>query len=81
MAPTPGEAILDVGCGAGSLDRLLAHRLGAANAITAIDTNPFLLREAAALAKAEGVDGLIRFAPATPRRCRSPTHRSTASSR
>ena len=63
MAPKPGEAILDVGCGAGSLDRLLARRLGAANAITAIDTNPFLLREAQALAKADGVDGLIRFAP------------------
>jgi ubiquinone/menaquinone biosynthesis C-methylase UbiE len=63
MAPKPGEAILDVGCGAGSLDRLLARRLGAANAITAIDTNPFLLREAQVLAKADGVDGLIRFAP------------------
>ena len=49
MAPKPGEAILDVGCGAGSLDRLLARRLGKANAITAIDTNPFLLREAEAL--------------------------------
>ncbi|HZX83365.1 MAG TPA: methyltransferase domain-containing protein [Reyranella sp.] len=63
MAPRQGEAILDVGCGAGSLDRLLARRLGAANAITAIDTNPFLLREAQALAKADGVDGLIRFVP------------------
>ena len=63
MAPRPGEAILDVGCGAGSLDRLLARRVGAANALTAIDTNPFLLREAQALAKADGVDGLIRFAP------------------
>lgn len=63
MAPRPGEAILDVGCGAGSLDRLLARRLGGANAITAVDTNPFLLGEAATLAKAEGLDGLVRFAP------------------
>lgn len=63
MAPQPGQSILDVGCGAGSLDRLLAERLGTANAITAIDTNPFLLCEAEALARADGVDSLIRFAP------------------
>ncbi|MCW5740404.1 MAG: methyltransferase domain-containing protein [Alphaproteobacteria bacterium] len=63
MAPKPGEAILDVGCGAGSLDRLLAKRLGSANPITAMDTNAFLLREAATLARAEGVDGTIRFVP------------------
>ena len=63
LAPAPGEAILDVGCGAGSLDRLLARRVGPASAITAIDTNPFLLSEAAFLAKAEGLDGCIRFAP------------------
>jgi SAM-dependent methyltransferase len=63
MAPRPGEAILDVGCGAGSLDRLLAKRLGGANPITAMDTNAFLRSEAATLAKAEGVDGTIRFVP------------------
>lgn len=63
MAPKPGEKILDVGCGAGSLDRLLARRLGKANAITAIDTNSFLLGEARALAKADGLDGLIHFTP------------------
>lgn len=63
MAPKPGEAILDVGCGAGSLDRLLAKRLGSANPITAMDTNAFLRSEAATLAKAEGVDGTIRFVP------------------
>jgi ubiquinone/menaquinone biosynthesis C-methylase UbiE len=63
MAPQPGESILDVGCGVGSLDRLLARRLGDANAITAIDTNPFLLSEATSLAKAEGLDGLVGFAP------------------
>jgi SAM-dependent methyltransferase len=63
MAPAPGETILDVGCGAGSLDRLLARRLGSASAITAIDTNPFLLSEAASLAKAAGLEALLRFAP------------------
>ena len=63
MAPRPGERVLDVGCGSGALDRLLARRLGAANSITAIDVNPFLLEEAAALAQAEGVEGPIRFVP------------------
>jgi ubiquinone/menaquinone biosynthesis C-methylase UbiE len=58
LAPRPGEAILDVGCGSGALDRLLAARLGGANAITATDINPFLLREAAALARAEGCAGI-----------------------
>ncbi|TWT01218.1 methyltransferase domain-containing protein [Reyranella sp. CPCC 100927] len=61
MAPSPDAAILDVGCGSGALDRLLAGRRGASHRITAVDTNPFLLREAEALAAAEGLDGRIRF--------------------
>ena len=61
MAPAAGETILDVGCGSGALDRMLAHRYGAANPITATDVNPFLLREAAALAAEEGLDATIRF--------------------
>lgn len=61
IAPVPGEAILDVGCGAGSLDRLLADRLGAANPITAIDANPFWLGEAASLAAEDGLADAIRF--------------------
>jgi ubiquinone/menaquinone biosynthesis C-methylase UbiE len=62
IAPHPGEAILDIGCGAGSLDRLLAQRLGGANPITAIDVNPFWLREAEALAAEDGL-GDMRFLP------------------
>ncbi len=61
VAPRPGEAILEIGCGAGSLVRLLAQRLGTANPITAADVNPFLLREAAQLAEAEGLAGSIQF--------------------
>ncbi len=64
IAPLPGETILDVGCGSGALDRLIAHRYGAANPITATDLNPFLLREAAALAAEEGLQASIRFQPA-----------------
>lgn len=55
MAPRAGETILDIGCGSGALDRMLARRFGAANPITATDVNPFLLREAGALAEAEGL--------------------------
>ena len=61
IAPKPGEAILDVGSGAGSLDRLLAHRLAGANPITTVDASPYLLREATALAAEEGLGDAIRF--------------------
>src|SRR5204863_8094457 len=63
VAPKPGEAILDIGCGAGPLDRLLPQRLCGANPITPIDCNPFLLREAEALAAEGGVAGMTRFLP------------------
>ena len=53
IGPRPGEAILEIGCGAGSLVRLLAKRLGPANPITAADINPFLLHEAAQLTDAD----------------------------
>ncbi|MBV9198894.1 MAG: methyltransferase domain-containing protein [Alphaproteobacteria bacterium] len=61
IAPRPGETILEVGCGAGSLVRQLAARLGEANPITAADVNPFLLHEAALLAEAEGLSRAIHF--------------------
>jgi SAM-dependent methyltransferase len=54
MAPRVDCRILDVGCGSGALDRLLAARLGTAAWIDAIDVNPFLLREAAELAREFG---------------------------
>jgi SAM-dependent methyltransferase len=60
MAPEPASRILDVGCGSGALDRQLAERLPGAR-IDAVDVNPFLRREAAALAADFG--DRIRFAP------------------
>jgi ubiquinone/menaquinone biosynthesis C-methylase UbiE len=57
----PGEVILEVGCGTGVLDRWLARRTGGANRIVGMDINRFLLREAAALARQEGLDHLIEF--------------------
>ncbi|MSP04947.1 MAG: methyltransferase domain-containing protein [Acetobacteraceae bacterium] len=64
IAPRAGETILDVGCGSGALDRLLAQRYGAQNPITATDVNPFLLREATALADTAGLRARIAFRPA-----------------
>jgi len=57
----PGEVVLEVGCGTGVLDRWLARRTGGANQIVAVDINPFLLREARALARQEALDHLITF--------------------
>ena len=57
----PGERVLDVGCGPGSLDRWLAHRTGGANPIVGMDISPYLLREAKALARSEGLEGVIEF--------------------
>jgi len=62
MALRPGEAMLDVGCGSGALDRLAAGWFPQ-NPITAIDNNPFLLGEAASLAESAGLGGRIRFLP------------------
>jgi len=57
----PGESLLEVGCGTGVLDRWLAQRTAGANRITAVDVNRFLLQEAAALARKEGVAHSIEF--------------------
>ena len=57
----PGEVVLEVGCGTGVLDRWLAHRTGGANRIVGVDINPFLLREAMALAKQEALEHIIAF--------------------
>jgi hypothetical protein len=81
MAPRPGDAILDVGCGAGSLDRLLARRVDGANPITAVDVNPFLLGEAAASPPRKGSARRLHFPGGMPRPCRSPTIPSIACSR
>ncbi len=57
----PGDHVLEVGCGTGVLDRWLAQRTEKANRITAVDINPFLLREATALARKEGLQDVIEF--------------------
>ncbi len=57
----PGETVLEVGCGTGVLDRWLARRTAGANRITGVDINPYLLREAGALARQEGLEDAIEF--------------------
>jgi SAM-dependent methyltransferase len=61
MELTPGARVLDVGCGSGALDRMLATRLGEGARIHAVDINPFFLTEAGKLAAAAGVADRIRF--------------------
>ena len=57
----PGERVLDVGCGPGSLDRWLARHTRKSNPIVGVDPSTYLLREAAAMVSREGLDGIIRF--------------------
>ncbi len=57
----PGETVLDVGCGTGVVDRWLAHYSGGENRIIGVDINRFLLQEAMALARKEGLEGQIDF--------------------
>ena len=57
----PGERILDIGCGPGTLDRWLARYTSRANSIVGVDPSTYLLREAVALAKNDGLDDVINF--------------------
>ena len=58
---SPGESVLEVGCGTGVLSRLLAQRTHGESHITGMDINPYFLNEAAALVRREGLDNSIEF--------------------
>jgi ubiquinone/menaquinone biosynthesis C-methylase UbiE len=58
-AVQPGEQVVEIGCGSGAVARWLARHL--ALNITAVDVNGYLLREAAALTRAEGLAERITF--------------------
>jgi ubiquinone/menaquinone biosynthesis C-methylase UbiE len=57
----PGDSVLEVGCGTGVISRWLARRNAEKNKIVGVDINPYLLGEAIALTKSEGLGGLIDF--------------------
>jgi SAM-dependent methyltransferase len=61
LAITPGESVLEVGCGSGVIMRELARRTRGANRLIGRDMSPFLLREARALARREGLLDCIDF--------------------
>jgi ubiquinone/menaquinone biosynthesis C-methylase UbiE len=50
-----------VGCGTGVLDRWLARHTGRANHIVGVDISRYVLREATALARREGLEGVVEF--------------------
>jgi SAM-dependent methyltransferase len=61
LAIRPGESVLEVGCGSGVIMRELARRTAGANRLIGRDMSPYLLREARALARREGLLDHIDF--------------------
>jgi SAM-dependent methyltransferase len=61
LAIKPGESVLEVGCGSGVIMRELARRTAGANRLIGRDMSLFLLREARALARREGLLDHIDF--------------------
>ena len=57
----PGEVVLEVGGGSGVVLREIARRTAGANPIIDIDINPYLLREAASLARRAGLAERMSF--------------------
>ena len=57
----PGEMVLEVGCGTGVLCRWLARDTALKNPVVGMDINAFFLREAAEIAKREGLDNVVSF--------------------
>ena len=57
----PGQSVLEVGCGAGTVARWLARYTGKRNPIVGADINHYLLREAGKLAAGEGLGDVIEW--------------------
>ena len=61
LAIEPAESVLEVGCGSGVIMRELARRTGGKNRLIGRDMSPYLLREARALARRQGLLDHIDF--------------------
>jgi SAM-dependent methyltransferase len=61
VAIRPGETVLEIGGGSGVVLREIARRTDGANRIIDIDISPYLLREAASLARQAGLADCISF--------------------
>ncbi len=56
-----GESVLEVGCGTGVLCRWFARERASNNPVTGMDVNAFFLREAAEIARREGLEEIVSF--------------------
>ena len=56
-----GETVLEVGCGTGVLCRWFARERASNNPVTGMDVNAFFLREAAEIARREGLEEIVSF--------------------
>ena len=59
----PGDAVLDVGCGPGTITADLAELVGPSGRVVAVDTSPDVLRQAAEYVEGRGI-GNVEFAVA-----------------
>jgi SAM-dependent methyltransferase len=61
LGVSPGERVLDVGCGSGAATRTLAQRVGPNGRVTGLDPSSALLKIARGLVEKAGLDGLIEL--------------------
>ena len=63
LALSPGESVLDVGCGVGQLSTELAHGVGPGGRVCGLDTSPAMIARAAERCKEPGVLGAASAVP------------------